>query len=216
MYTSRRLFCVALVAAGIAASAACGGDDPPAVTVNEAQPATAKPAPAPPAATPAAPPPQSATTPAPEGAPPTPAPPSAAEASAPAPVAATGESGVLATEAHEIPGVQVALTELRRTSGDTVTLRLQFRNTTNKEVSDSLFYGTNIALRTYLLDATRKKYTVLQDPDNRPVGYVGQSSTISPGGAVPAWVRFPAPPADVTTVTVVVPGVPPFDGIPVR
>jgi hypothetical protein len=122
----------------------------------------------------------------------------------------------LATENHEIPGVQVTLTELRRTSGDTVTLRLQFRNTTDKEVSDSLFYGTNIALRTYLLDATRKKYTVLQDPDNRPVGYVGQSSTIGPGTALPAWVRFPAPPADVTTVTVVVPGVPPFDDIPVK
>ena len=216
MYTSRQLFCVALVAAGIAAGVGCGGDEPPAVTVNEAQPATAQPGPAPPAATPAAPAGQSTPTPPPEATPPPPAAPLAAEGGAPAPAAATGDSGALATEAHEIPGVQVTITELRRTSGDTVTLRLQFRNTTDKEVSDSLFYGTNIALRTYLLDATRKKYTVLQDPDNRPVGYVGQSSTISPGGAVPAWVRFPAPPADVTTMTVVVPGVPPFDGIPVK
>jgi hypothetical protein len=142
---------------------------------------------------------------------------SAPEASAatPAPSGSAAASPI-ATEDHEIAGVQVALMELRRTSGDTVTLRVQFRNTTDKEVSDSLFYGTAIATRTYLLDASRKKYAVLEDAESKPVAYVGASSTIRPGAAIPAWVRFPAPPAEINTVTVVVPGVPPFEDVPVK
>ena len=215
MITARQLFRFALMSTVMLATAACGGDEPPAVTVNQAQPAASQPA------APSAAPPQAAaaptTPPVTEAAPPAATPPPATTPGTAAPPAASADAGgVLASENHEIPGVQVVLTELRRTSGDTVTLRLQFRNTTDKEVSDSLFYGTNIALRTYLLDATRKKYTVLQDPDNRPVGYVGPSSGVAPGATVPAWVRFPAPPADVTAVTVVVPGVPPFDDIPIK
>jgi hypothetical protein len=208
---------LAMVVGGSLLGVACGGDEPPAVTVNQAQPATAPPAEqaaAPPAATTSAPP--AATTPAPDAStatPPSPAAPAAAEATA-ASSAAPGDA--LATEDHEIPGVQVVLTELRRTSGDTLTLRVQFRNTTDKEVSDSLFYGTSIARRTYLLDPSRKKYAVLDDGSNNPVGYVGQSSAIAPRGVVPAWVRFPAPPPEVTTVTVVLPGVPPIDGVPIR
>ena len=214
MMCDRQLTCVVLIALGAALGLGCGvDDDTPAVTVNQAQPAgesgAAQPQTPPSQTTPA---PESAAAPPAEAAAPAPA----AEGGAAAPAPAGDAAAAIATEQHEVPGVQVALTELRRTSGDTVTLRLQFRNTTDSDVSDSLFYGSNIASRTYLLDATRKKYAVLEDAEGQPVGYVGQSSTIKPGAAVPAWVRFPAPPADITTVTVVVPGVPPFEDIAIK
>jgi hypothetical protein len=131
-----------------------------------------------------------------------------------------GEAGAarpLAVEDHEVPGVQVALMDVRRTSGDTVTVRLQFRNTTDQEVSNSLFYSDGIVAAMYLLDNdSKKKHLVVRDAENKPVGFIGRTPEIPAKGALAVWARFPAPPANVSKMTISVPGIPPFDDVPLK
>jgi hypothetical protein len=134
------------------------------------------------------------------------------------PQAAAGTaSQPMAVEDHEQPGVQVALMDVKRTSGDTVTVRLQFRNTTPKDVSNNLFYATALIEGMYLLDGeSKKKHLVIRDAEDKPVGWVGRSRTIPAKGVLPVWARFPAPPATVTKITVAVPGAPPFEDVPIK
>ena len=39
---------------------------------------------------------------------------------------------------------------------------------------------------------------------------------LQPGGTYTIWMKFPAPPADVKTVTLQVPGVPPFEDLAIQ
>jgi hypothetical protein len=219
MNCCRRVMGLAIAGAFVLLGAACGGgNEQPPVTVDQRQPSAAPPA-APPSQAPPAQPAAAPSAAAPAPAPASPAAPIGdAQAGAAAPAPATGATATpIAVEDSELTGVQVALMELRRTSGDTVTLRIQFRNTTDKDITDSLFYGTSIASRTYLIDgASKKKYLVIVDAENKPVAYVGESSTLKHGATIPAWVRFPAPPPGTATVTVVAPGVPPFEDVPIK
>jgi hypothetical protein len=210
--TSRR-YPLALVFAGACAMfvAACGGtNQTPPVTVDQQAPAaTQPPAEQPLVAQPSAPVP---------GAPP------AADSATPADASAPTTSGTagaapttqpIAVENHEVPGVQVALMDVRRTSGDTVTVRVQFRNTTDKELTNRIFSGSNIVDDMYLVDgASKKKYLVVRDAEDKPVGYSGSSQTIPAKAVVQAWGRFPAPVSPKIMVSV--PGVPPFEEVPVN
>lgn len=194
----------------------CGTSPEPPVTVNQQAPAAGdSPAAPPPAAQPPAPAPAPATPPAAESTPP-------AETSSPAATpAASGTAGTVATpqpigvEDHEEAGVQVALLDVRRTSGDTVTVRLQLRNTNDKNVTNSIFSSSNFVDAMYLIDGTnKKKYMVVRDADNKPVGYYGQSQTIPAKGTVSVWARFPTPASPKIMVSV--PGAPPFEDVPVN
>jgi hypothetical protein len=212
--TSRR-YLLAFVFVGVCAVLAvnCGGSEEPPVTVDQQTPATGQ-QPAqqqPPAAEPPSTAPAESTPPPTQSAPPAEAPGPAASGT----VGSTATAQPIAVEDHEEAGIQVALMDARRTSGDTVTVRMQFRNTTDKDVSNSLFYTTNIVEKMYLIDGTsKKKYMVVRDAQNAPVGYAGQSSTIPAKGMVQVWARFPAP--ESPKVMVSVPGVPPFEEVPIN
>ena len=75
----------------------------------------------------------------------------------------------------------------------------------------------------YVMDAAGgKKYEVLKDENGsyiaalRP-GYRDQwFQRLQPGGTYTIWMKFPAPPADVKTVTLQVPGVPPFEDLAIQ
>lgn len=208
-----RRYAYILLFVGICTVVGCGTSEEPPVTVNQQTPTPSQPPPEqPPAAqapAPATPPPS--TPPATESAPP-------ADASTPAASATTGSTTSaqpIAVEDHEVPGVQVALMDVRRTSGDTVTVRLQFRNTTDKSLTNPIFSGSNIVDDMYLVDGTgKKKYMVVRDSDNKPVGYYGPSQTVPAKAVVQAWGRFPAPVSPKIMVSV--PGVPPFEDVPIN
>jgi hypothetical protein len=192
----------------------CGTSQDPPVTVNQQPPASSQPpAEQPPAAqpTPEAPPPA-------PGAPVPTQPAPSADASSPASSGTTGAAPPaqpIAVEDHEVAGVQVALMDIRRTSGDTVTVRVQFRNTTDKELINRIFSSSNIVDEMYLIDGTsKKKYLVVRDAENKPVGYYGPSQVVPAKAVIQAWARFPAPSSPKVMVSV--PGVPPFEDVPIN
>jgi hypothetical protein len=190
----------------------CGTSQEPPVTVNQQAPASSQPpAEQPPAAQPAPAAPAPTSPPATEA---TPAP----DASTPATSGTAGSTAAaqpIAVEDHQEAGVQIALLDVKRTSGDTVTVRLQLRNTNDKSASNSDFSGSNFVDAMYLIDGgSKKKYMVVRDADNKPVGYYGQSSSIPAKGTVSVWGRFPTPVSP--KITVAVPGAPPFEDVPVN
>jgi len=202
---------VVLLAAVLLASG-CGQKEPappaeaPAAASPAAQPAAAEPA----------------------GQPRTAAPPSAASpaSTAPAPEAAPAAvapaAGVFVQE-HET-GVEVALVEIRRTAGDSVTAKWRYRNTLGTEVK--ILKGGSawsevykLTMGAFLIDSVnRKKYMVITDAENIPLASKHgdwQGFSLAPGQTLSSWARFPAPPAEVERVTVAIPGVPPFEDVPI-
>ena len=129
----------------------------------------------------------------------------------PAPVAETDALGVWV---HEVTGVDVALTQVQRGSGDTLTVRWSYRNQTQeaKPVTDEIG-------ETYLVDpVNQRRYLMVRDANDLPVG--GQDSDPSrvglpAGQTLTAWAKFAAPADDVERISVYIPNVPPFEDIPI-
>jgi hypothetical protein len=139
-----------------------------------------------------------------------------AGAATPAPAAA----GPVATTDGEQPGIRIDVTELKRSSGDTVTLRFSLVNGSSEDftLADTLRLrgsGQNVS-GVYLLDpANKKKYQVIMGADDQCVCSSGVPYTLEAGKAINLWAKFPAPPADVAEVGVVVPHFIPMDGVPI-
>lgn len=129
-----------------------------------------------------------------------------------APAAAGAPLGV---EEH-ISGAEVTLLELRRTSGDTLTVKWLYKNESQEEKKQ---IDPLISEDYYLIDAAaKKKYFVVKDSSgkevagtNRGYNYVG----IEPGKTYKMWAKFPAPPAATEKLTVYIMGVPPFEDVPI-
>jgi hypothetical protein len=203
-------------------SASSGGAAPPAGAPPAAAPAT--PAPAPPAqvAPPTAPPPTAPASAAPAGAAPasaapaptagpSPATPGGAAAPAAAPAAA------VATQTSNWPGVVADVTEFRR-KGSTLSVRVVLRNQGNVESEPDISYT-----EVYVMDlGAGKKYEVLKDEKGtyiaalRP-GYNNRwFQRLAPGASYTIWMKFPAPPPEVKSVTLQLPGMPPFEDVPIQ
>ncbi|MEO8217004.1 MAG: hypothetical protein ABI718_07970 [Acidobacteriota bacterium] len=136
--------------------------------------------------------------------------PNAMPASAPETVIAHGDG--------ETPGTRVDVYELKRTSGDTVTLKFALVNNGKKELGGYDFgkaandYDTVADI--HLLEPTeRTQYAVMRDPDNKCVCSTGVG--VKTGEQKRYWAKFPAPPASSTKLTVVVPHFEPIEDVPV-
>jgi hypothetical protein len=95
------------------------------------------------------------------------------------------------------------------------TVQIAYRNKGNSEVR--IICGFDYV---YFLDTQdKKKYQVLKDSQNvflaAPNNGYGIDVTIPAGGKTIAWFKFPAPPASTTKVNLVVPGVLPFEDLPI-
>jgi hypothetical protein len=166
----------------------------------------------------AAPPPTATAAPAPQ-APPAPLP------VAPAPQIAAPAAGgpVLARSDGEQMGLSVEVTELKRGSGGTVTLKFVMVNNTKEQISLSYNYGDgalstidyNTVGGTHLIDAAnKKKYLVVRDNEKKCVcskfsGYV------EVGERANLWAKFPAPPEDVKVIAVMILHFAPMDDVPI-
>jgi len=128
-----------------------------------------------------------------------------------APVAAGASLGV---EEHD-SGAEVTLLELKRTSGDTVTVKWLYKNGgEEKKRIDPL-----ISEDYYLVDAAaKKKYFVVKDSSGKEVAGTHRGYNhveIEPGKTYKMWAKFPAPPEATEKVTVYIMGVPPFEDVPI-
>ena len=130
---------------------------------------------------------------------------------------------VLGTGDYEVSGVEVTLLELKRTSGDTLTARWRYRNANAEQ--KALTKGTGwtdswaLSMESYLVDSSnKKKYLVIKDSSGQPLaGSHGGSGSIKIGAGqtITTWAKFPAPPESVQKVTIYIPGMAPFEDIPI-
>ncbi|HUO82250.1 MAG TPA: hypothetical protein VM616_05265 [Gammaproteobacteria bacterium] len=129
---------------------------------------------------------------------------------------------VLASTDGENPGVRVEVTELKRTADDVVTLKFILINDSaeafdfNYDLGDPKMgasdYG-NIG-GTHLIDnAGKKKYQVIRDAERKCVCSSGLKK-VEPQSRMTLWARFPAPPAEVDKLSIMIPHFIPMDGVP--
>ena len=77
------------------------------------------------------------------------------------------------------------------------------------------FSSSNFVDAMYLIDGgSKKKYLVVRDADNKPVGFYGQSQTIPAKSTLSVWARFPTPASPKIMVSV--PGAAPFEDVPIN
>ena len=174
----------------IAVFCGCGKSAPPATSTAAQQPAS----------TPSAP------------------PASAPTASSPPPVPSAASNLPAAPVDGDLPGVKIALNELKRTS-TTVTLKFTVYNTSDKEFqTQGIFDGDEFHRfrhvgAIHLIDAeSKKKYFVVTDSDGQCL-CSRDISNIGPGSQITLWAKFPAPPNDVRKITVEIPHFVPIEDV---
>ena len=151
---------------------------------------------------------------------PSPAPPAAAPAAAPAAPTSTTAGGAIAVADGEQSGVRAEVTELRRSSGGTVNLKFTVVN----DSSESVSFGYNFVEKdkgygdisgVHLIDQEgKKKYFVARDSEGNCVCSRDQKD-LPAGEKRNLWAKFPAPPAEVKKISVVIPRFSPMDDVPV-
>jgi len=123
----------------------------------------------------------------------------------------------IASQETNWPGIAADVTEFRR-KGNTLTAKVVLRNHGSEASQPEIKYD-----EVYLMDlAAGKKYEVLQDEKGAYIAALRSGwkdrwyDHLQPGQTFTLWMKFPAPPADVTSVTLQVPGVPPFEDLPIQ
>jgi hypothetical protein len=112
----------------------------------------------------------------------------------------------------QTPGSKIVVTSLKRDAGGTVTLRFQLANDGDKTIKTYGVLGEYFALdNVHLIDAAnKKKYLVVKDDAGKCVCSELKDDVVK-GSRFNLWAKFPAPPADVSKVSVIVPGFEPVD-----
>ena len=135
-------------------------------------------------------------------------------ASAPAPAPA-GTS--LASQETNWPGVTAEVTEFRR-KGNSLTAKVRLINKGTEPAKPDVEWK-DVAL----VDTTGgKKYEVLKDEKGGSIASTRQGwndrwyETIPPSQSQIIWMKFPAPPAEVKTITLQMPKMPPFDDLTIQ
>lgn len=130
----------------------------------------------------------------------------------------------IATADGDMPGIRIEVQELKRTSGDTVTLKFAMINDSDKEMTiPSGKFGEegrgnpdnrSVGGVTLIDAAGKKKYFVVRDTENQCL-CSRDMPNISSKSRTQLWAKFPAPPGDVQKITVVVPHFIPMDDVPI-
>ena len=99
-----------------------------------------------------------------------------------------------------------------------LTLKVRLRNTSDKKASVHFTNGYD-AYNKYYLTAGEKKYFILRDSEGVVLatdeggGYT--NIDIEKDGSYTWWAKYPAPPAEVTSVTFYTSFAPPFEDVPI-
>lgn len=204
--TLRTMSIVAAAVLLLVAAAACRGNESTGDAAPESAPAAGAPAAAP-APEPAAGTPAGADTPV--------ASPAAVPAAGPGAPATAG--AVLASQESNWSGVVVEVTEFRR-KGPTLTARIRLRNQGTDKSRAEVHYD-----EVYLMDpGAGKKYEVLKDEKGTYIAALRSGwsdrwyDDLEPTQSMTLWMKFPAPPPEVTTATLQIPSVPPFEDLPIQ
>ena len=118
----------------------------------------------------------------------------------------------------------IDITELKRTSGGTVNLKLVLSNNGSEKLNlaGDWLGDTHVSRDSYrdisgvhLIDgANKKKYFVVTDSERSCV-CSKNIEQVPAGEKVNLWAKFPAPPPEVTKVTIEIPHFQPIDDVPI-
>ena len=132
-----------------------------------------------------------------------------------APLAAQTPAPIASQETNG--GVIADVTEFKR-KGNTLTVKVRYRLESGDPVTLDVEYD-----KSYVLDAENgRKYEVLRDDAKHYIAALGPSysdrywNTLAPGKPLVMWIKFPAPPPEVTTATLQLDDAPPFDDLPIQ
>jgi hypothetical protein len=132
-------------------------------------------------------------------------------------------AGVIASAEGEISGARMEVTELKRASGGTVNLKLVLINNGDKNFP---MYGYNLGDKEvntdyksvggiHLVDpVNKKKYFVIRDSEKKCM-CSNDVDDVRPGARTNLWAKYPAPPPDVTKITIEIPHFQPMDDVPI-
>jgi hypothetical protein len=144
------------------------------------------------------------------------------EVAPPEPAATTAAQApsVVATTDSEYADVRAEVKELKRTSGNTITLKFVIIN----DSAERLDFGYNFVEKdkgygdiggVHLIDAVgKKKYLVLRDSEGKCVCSTGMKS-VEPGTRMNLFAKFPAPPESVEKISIIIPRFIPMDDVPI-
>jgi hypothetical protein len=145
--------------------------------------------------------------------------PTSAPTSAPAPKAAPTP---IATSEGMFSGLRADVTELKRSSGGTLTLKFTIVNDAGRalHVHDVGIGHGGLINAPYFIDGVhlidpvgKKKYFVAKDSAGACV--CSTFGAVDGGTRANHWAKFPAPPDDVERLSVVIPSFAPLDDVPV-
>ena len=124
---------------------------------------------------------------------------------------------VIQSQDTNFNGIIGEITQAKRKDG-VLTIKLRLRNNSGKQAKLKLIDGRNFD--SYYVTAGDKKYFVLRDTEDTPLtpqadGFGTLSVAIEKDGAYTWWAKYPAPPAEVSSVTYYTPLAAPFEDIPI-
>jgi len=128
----------------------------------------------------------------------------------------------VATADATISGIRVDVTELKRSSGGTLTLKFVIVNDSGRALTHAdIGIGTgSLMVSGYAIDGVhlidpvgKKKYFVAKDAAGGCV--CSQFAMVPAGGRANHWAKFAAPPDGVERISVVIPFFAPLDDVPV-
>ena len=143
------------------------------------------------------------------------------ESAAPAAAPAAPAAVVIATADGEKAGTRVDITELKRSSDNTLTLKFAMVNDATEPLAFNYNYGdpdhsikdfNSIGGVTLVDGANKKKYFVVRDTENSCVCSHGLKD-IPAKSRGNVWAKFPAPPDDVQKISIVIPHFGPIDDV---
>jgi len=139
----------------------------------------------------------------------------------PAPAGAA-PAEALASASTNWPGVELDLMSVER-KGNVLTVKWAVTN--GGEERQSVSFGLTAKATTYLVDEENgTKYYALTDQDGNALAsehdYIdgdtwGITDTLEPGSTARYWAKFPAPPPEVKTLTVLFDRTEPFEEVPI-
>lgn len=123
-------------------------------------------------------------------------------------------AGYIQSQETNIAGVVAELTDCKRKEG-VLTVKVRFRNVSNNKVwlSIDTHHGS---YEGFYVTAEKKKYFVLRDSDGEQLApkYLG-GVNLQKNEIHSWWAKFPAPPAMVKKINLMIPQVLPFEDVPI-
>ena len=112
----------------------------------------------------------------------------------------------------ERSGTRVDITDIKRTSGSTVTLKFTLVNESGGTLTVPELLDHNDARYVHLIDAAgKKKYLPMMDSSGKCVCSASLPYSLASDKSLNLWARFPAPPGNVREISVVIPHFIPTD-----